>query len=75
MVSLAACVYSSAEKRANFVTVQLITYKPPATIRTSQAVLALFEIYRHMISTGAQGRAVVSISFGLTSPLSWFVIH
>jgi hypothetical protein len=67
MVSLAAGSYSGMGKNARIVTAQLTVSLPGLghQVRVSRTLFLMMHIYDHVNINNAQGRAVVSMSFGV----------
>ncbi|RAK74413.1 uncharacterized protein BO72DRAFT_515847 [Aspergillus fijiensis CBS 313.89] len=66
MASLATGAYHSMGKTARLVAVELVISKSGVILemRARRAAFVFHEIYRHIVNNGAQGNAVISMSFG-----------
>ncbi|PYI31449.1 hypothetical protein BP00DRAFT_474956 [Aspergillus indologenus CBS 114.80] len=66
MASLATGAYHSMGKTARLVAVELVLSKAGVMLRmrARRAGFVFQEIYRHIMNNGAQGNAVISMSFG-----------
>ncbi|RAH81716.1 hypothetical protein BO86DRAFT_399552 [Aspergillus japonicus CBS 114.51] len=66
MASLATGAYHSMGKTARLVAIELVLSKAGVMLRmrARRAGFVFQEIYRHIVNNGAQGNAVISMSFG-----------